>query len=48
MQIENLFEELVNECKCKLGRELVIEEVELIKWIQEKHYESFFGRVKSS
>ncbi|MFC0562064.1 hypothetical protein [Halalkalibacter alkalisediminis] len=48
MPIENLFEELVNECKCKLGRELAREEVELIKWIQEKHYETFFERVKSS
>ncbi|WP_162831752.1 hypothetical protein [Halalkalibacter akibai] len=48
MPIENLYMELINECKCKLGRELTKEEVELIKWIQEKQYESFFQKVKSS
>ncbi|ARK31805.1 hypothetical protein [Halalkalibacter krulwichiae] len=48
MPIQNLYKEIVTECKCKLDRELTKEEVELIKWIQEKHYECFFRRVKSS
>jgi hypothetical protein len=48
MQIDNLFEDLINECKCKLRRNLTREEVELIKWIQEKQYETFYRKMKSS
>ncbi len=45
---EDFYQKLVDECKCKLGRELESNEVELIKWIQEKHYETLFQQVKSS
>lgn len=48
MTVENLFQELVEECKCKLGRDLKSEEVELIEWIQERQFEELFQRVKSS
>jgi hypothetical protein len=48
MLVENLYEELVDECKCKLRRDLTSKEVELIKWIQERQYEMCFQRIKSS
>ncbi len=48
MTVKNVFQELVNECKCKLGRDLKKEEVELIKWIQEQQFQSLFQQVKSS
>ncbi|MBP3949844.1 hypothetical protein [Bacillus suaedae] len=48
MLIENLYLELVSDCKSKLGRELTREETDLLKWVQEKEYEACYQSLKSS
>ncbi|MDV2686356.1 hypothetical protein RYX56_18470 [Alkalihalophilus lindianensis] len=48
MALEKWYEELLVECKCKLGRELTEKEVELLGWIKDKQMESVYQQVKTS
>ncbi|WP_198507852.1 hypothetical protein [Bacillus sp. FJAT-45037] len=48
MALETLYEELRDECKCKLGRELTKKEVELLLWMKDRQIESVYQRVKTS
>ncbi|MEK4566006.1 hypothetical protein MKX54_15165 [Alkalihalobacillus sp. FSL R5-0424] len=48
MTCKNLYEELVEDCRLKLGRELTPEEDDFVKWMEQQQTESLYKNVKTS
>lgn len=48
MTCKNLYEELVEDCRLKLGRELTPEEDDFVKWMEQQQTEALYKNVKTS